>query len=334
MKMRKLLVLVLLGAIAWTAAADTPVPLRRFAFVTGSNDGGDALVKLRYAESDARAFAAVMQDLGGVRPQDLVLVSSPTLERFEDALQRIRQMIGSPRELDERRELVFYYSGHSDDDGLILGKDRVAWDDLRNQINDIPADVKIAILDSCSSGSLTRAKGGVARPGFLFDASADMTGHAFLTSASAEEAAQESDRIGSSYFTHFLISAMRGAADTAGDGIVTLNEAYTYAFQETLASTEKTQYGPQHPAYDINLSGSGDLVLTDLRQSGARLVVAEDVAGRLYLRDSDGNLAVELNKQYGQSIDLGLEPGTYSAVLDTKSARLAADLHVTGSLPR
>ncbi len=40
MKMRKLLVLVLLGAIAWTAAADTPVPLRRFAFVTGSNDGG------------------------------------------------------------------------------------------------------------------------------------------------------------------------------------------------------------------------------------------------------------------------------------------------------
>ena len=333
MKVRKLLVLFLLGAVAWTSAADTAVPLRRFAFVAGSNDGGDALVKLRYAESDARAFATVLQDLGGVRQQDLVLVSSPTLARFEDALQRVRQMVGSPRELDERRELVFYYSGHSDDDGLILGKDRVAWEDLRKQITDIPADVKIAILDSCSSGSLTRAKGGVARPAFLFDASADMTGHAFLTSASAEEAAQESDRIGSSYFTHFLISAMRGAADTAGDGIVTLNEAYTYAFQETLASTEKTQYGPQHPAYDINLSGSGDLVLTDLRSSGARLTVADDIAGRLYLRDSDGNLAVELNKQYGQSVELGLEPGTYSAVLDTKNARLAADLRVTGRQP-
>ena len=136
-----------------------------------------------------------------------------------------------------------------------------------------------------------------------------MTGHAYLTSASAEEAAQESDRIGSSFFTHYLISGLRGAADTAGDGIVTLNEAYTYAFQETLASTEKTQYGPQHPAYDINLSGSGDLVLTDLRSSSAILRVGEDVAGRLYLRDADGNLAVELNKAGGQKAELGLEPG-------------------------
>jgi hypothetical protein len=333
MKMRKILVLFLLAAVAWTSAADARVPLRRFAFVAGSNDGGESLVRLKYAESDARAFATVLQDIGGVRPQDLVLVSNPTLLRFQDALQRVRQMVASPRELDERRELVFYYSGHSDDDGLILGKDRLLWDDIRKLINDIPADVKVAILDSCSSGSLTRAKGGVARPAFLFDASADMTGHAFLTSASAEEAAQESDRIGSSYFTHFLISGLRGAADTAGDGLVTLNEAYTYAFQETLASTEKTQYGPQHPAYDINLSGSGDLVLTDLRSSGARLTVSEDIAGRLYLRDSDGNLAVELNKQYGQSVDLGLEPGTYSAVLDTKNARLACDIRVTGRQP-
>ncbi len=333
MRKRKILVLLLLGAVAWTSFAEAPVPLRRFAFVAGSNDGGESLVRLRYAESDARSFATVLQDLGGVRPQDLVLVSSPTLQRFEDALQRVRQMVASPRELDERRELVFYYSGHSDDEGLILGKDRVSWEDLRTQINDIPADVKIAILDSCSSGSLTRAKGGVARPAFLFDASADMTGHAYLTSASAEESAQESDRIGSSYFTHFLISGLRGAADAVGDGLVTLNEAYAYAFQETLASTEKTEYGPQHPAYDINLSGSGDLVLTDLRSSGARLTVASEVAGRLYLRDSDGDLAVELNKQYGQSVDLGLEPGTYSAVLDTKNARLAGDVRVTGKRP-
>ena len=79
---------------------------------------------------------------------------------------------------------------------------------------------------------------------------------------------------------------------------MTLNEAYTYAFNETLASTEKTQYGPQHPAYDISLSGSGDLVLTDLRSASALLTVGDDVAGRLYIRDSQGNLAVELNKTF------------------------------------
>ena len=36
--------------------------------------------------------------------------------------------------------------------------------------------------------------------------------------------------------------------------IQTLNEAYNYAFAQTLSSTESTRYGPQHPAYDINLS--------------------------------------------------------------------------------
>jgi hypothetical protein len=331
--MKRLVILVVVALAAWGAAAETPVPLRRFAFVTGSNDGGDTLVKLKYAETDARSFAAVLEDLGGVKPRDLVLVSSPTLERFEDGLQRVRQMVASPRELDERREFLFYYSGHSDDDGLILGKDRVQWEELRRELSDIPADVKVAILDSCSSGSLTRAKGGQARPAFLFDASSDMTGHAYLTSASAEEAAQESDRIGSSFFTHYLISGLRGAADTVGDGVVTLNEAYTYAFQETLASTEKTQYGPQHPAYDINLSGSGDLVLTDLRTSSAILRVGEDVAGRLYVRDAEGNLAVELNKVGGQKTELGLEPGQYSLVLDTRTARLQGDVRVTSRQP-
>src|SRR5208283_4450521 len=174
---------------------------------------------------------------------------------------------------------------------------------------------------------------GQARPAFLFDASSDMTGHAYLTSASAEEAAQESDRIGSSFFTHYLVSGLRGAADTKGDGTVTLNEAYTYAFQETLASTEKTEYGPQHPAYDINLSGSGDLVLTDLRSSSAILRVGEDVAGRLYLRDEAGNLAVELNKAGGQKTELGLEPGVYSVVLDARTSRMQGSVRVNGRQP-
>ena len=302
--------------------------LRRFALVAGSNDGGASLEKLKYAESDARSFASVLEELGGVKAQDLVLVASPSLQRFQDALSACGRW--SVRRGKWVTTVFISLFGTSDDDGLILGQDKVPWSDIRADLNGIAADVKVAILDSCSSGSLTRAKGGVSRPAFLFDASADMTGHAFLTSASAEEAAQESDRIGSSFFTHFLISGLRGAADTAGDGMVTLNEAYTYAFQETLASTEKTQYGPQHPAYDINLSGSGDLVLTDLRSASALLTVSEDVAGRLYLRDSQGNLAVELNKTGGDKVELGLEPGVYSVVLDGKNARMGADIRVSG----
>ncbi|MGD8538948.1 MAG: hypothetical protein PVI66_09540 [Candidatus Aminicenantes bacterium] len=49
------------------------------------------------------------------------------------------------------------------------------------------------------------------------------------------------------------------------DGRVTLNEAYHFAFNETLAQTEKSLSGPQHPYYNIQMAGTGDVVMTDIR---------------------------------------------------------------------
>jgi hypothetical protein len=332
--MRRTAILILLVAVAAAAMAASsepagPSPLRRFALVAGSNDGGATRVRLRYAATDAQAMARVLQELGGVRGEDLVLLVDPDLPAFTAALARLRDAVQATGPAGERREIVFYYSGHSDERGLILGSDVYPYDELRAALALARADVRVAILDSCSSGSLTRAKGGSRRPAFLFDATQDMSGHAFLTSSSAAEAAQESDRIGASFFTHYLVSGLRGAADATGDGLVTLNEAYAYAFQETLASTENTQYGPQHPAYDISLTGSGDLVLTDLRAASAVLVVAEEVAGRLYVRDARGALIVELAKTEGQRIELGLEPGTYTLVLDDRGTRRAGEVSVS-----
>ncbi len=333
--MRRSMLVILLAALAAAASpaasagADAPSPLRRYALVAGSNDGGASRVRLRYAATDAQAMARVLRDLGGVRDEDLVLLVDPDLPTFTAALSRLRETVQAAGPAGERREIVFYYSGHSDERGLILGSDIYLYDDLRAVLALTRADVRVAILDSCSSGALTRAKGGSRRPAFLFDASQDMSGHAFITSSSAAEAAQESDRIGASFFTHYFVSGLRGAADATGDGLVTLNEAYAYAFQETLASTENTQYGPQHPAYDISLTGSGDLVLTDLRAASAVLVIAEEMGGRLYVRDARGALVVELAKTAGQRVELGLEPGIYALVLDDRGTRSAGEVSVS-----
>jgi hypothetical protein len=329
---RPTLVLLLLAAVAAAAGAASaagPSPLRRFALVAGSNDGGAGRVRLRYAATDADAMARVLRELGGVRDEDLVLLVDPDLAEFTAALARMRTVVQEGAPSGERREIVFYYSGHSDERGLILGSDVYPYDELRSALAIARADVRVAILDSCSSGALTRAKGGARRPAFLFDATQDMSGHAFLTSSSAAEAAQESDRIGASFFTHYLVSGLRGAADATGDGLVTLNEAYAYAFQETLASTESAQYGPQHPAYDISLTGSGDLVLTDLRAASAVLVVPAQMTGRLYVRDPRGALVVELNKAAGQQVELALEPGSYGLVLDDHGTRTAGTVSVS-----
>ena len=59
-----------------------------------------------------------------------------------------------------RTEVVVYYSGHADEKGLLLGDDRYSYRTLRDRLDQIPADVRIAVLDACSSGAFTRIKSG------------------------------------------------------------------------------------------------------------------------------------------------------------------------------
>ncbi len=196
-------------------------PLQRYALVVGANSGGAGRPTLQYAISDAERFARVMVDLGGVLPANEIVLRQPKLRELVDALDTLTRRVTDAKRAGGgagRTEVVLYYSGHADELGLLLGDDRYSYRTLRDRLDQIPADVRIAVLDACSSGAFTRVKGGKARPPFLVDESADMRGHAFLTSSSETEAAQESDRIHASYFTHYLVSGFRGAADTSGDG--------------------------------------------------------------------------------------------------------------------
>jgi hypothetical protein len=236
----------------------------------------------------------------------------------------VGRRIASERRRGTRTELVFYYSGHSDEQGLLLGGERLSYAELRALLAELPVDVRIAILDSCASGAITRLKGGVRRPPFLFDVSTQVRGHAFLTSASADEAAQESDRVGGSFFTHYLVTGLRGAADASGDRRVTLAEAYRFAFDETLARTGQTQAGAQHPTYDIQLAGTGDLVITDLRSTSSELAFDSDVEGRLFVRDHTGALTAELYKARGRAVTLALPSGLYTIELLHGARRSAA----------
>jgi hypothetical protein len=324
---RPALALALLTALAVGGAARAAEPqpavrLRRFALLVGINDGGPQRAKLHYATSDARSVARVLENLGGVAPADLVFVAEPTRAAVLDGFARIDALMRQGQIPGVRRELLVYYSGHSDEEGLLLGGDRVSYDELRARIKALPAELRVAILDSCASGAFTRGKGGVRRPPFLLDASADMRGHAFLTSSAANEVAQESDRIAASFFTYYLVSGLRGAADVNNDHRVTLQEAYQFASAETLARTERTKGGPQHAAYEFDLAGTGDMVVTDVRTTQASLVLASDLAGRISVREQGGGLVAELRKTAGHPIELGVEAGSYVVSMDAGNGTL------------
>ncbi|MFY0562871.1 caspase family protein [Archangium lansingense] len=305
--------------LAAPAFAETG-PVRRLALLVGVNDGGPERVRLRYAVSDARSFDKVLGELGGVAPGDRRVLVDVGRAGLLEALGELRARTEAARGSGASRvEVLVYYSGHSDEEGLLLKGERLGYGELRRALNALPADVRIAVLDSCASGAFARAKGGTRRPAFLVDTGSKVKGHAILTSSSEDEVSQESDRLGASYFTHHLISGLRGAADATRDGRVTLNEAYQFAFHETLARTEKTRGGAQHPAYDIELAGSGDLVMTDLRATSAGLYLTEALEGRLFVRDEAGTLVVELQKLPGRPAELGLAPGRYQVRRELES---------------
>jgi len=308
---------VLLLGFGKPARADRPAAgVRRLALIITANDGGRERVRLRYAESDGQALADVLTKLGGVRAEDLTVIREATPARLRAAFDTIKSTAAAVHRPGERLELFVYYSGHSDESGLMLGEQRLSYRELRGRIEEVKADVRIAILDSCASGALIRSKGGVHRPPFLGDVGIEASGHAFLAASSADEAAQESDRIGAAYFTHYLISGLRGAADADHDGWVTLNEAYRFAYDETLRRTQGSRAGAQHPAYDIQLVGTRDLVITDLHTTNARLVLAARLGGRIYIRDSGGALRVETHKDPIDPVELGLEAGRFRVTVD------------------
>ncbi|RPJ50407.1 MAG: hypothetical protein EHM23_35415, partial [Acidobacteria bacterium] len=254
------------------------------------------------------------------------LLADPSVDQFAQAFQALRNSIRTGREIGGRVEVIFYYSGHADEQGLMLGVGRFPYERIRDEIGLLKADVNLAILDACASGAITRVKGGVRYPAFLANSAANMRGYAFLTSSSDNETAQESDRIQASFFTYYLISALRGAADSSGDGRVSLNEAYEFSYNETLGRTAKTQGGPQHPAYDIQMAGTGELIITDVRGVSSILVLPEDLSGRLYVMNSQKQLVAELFKPAGRKTELGLDAGTYHVYLQTDSLFLAASL--------
>lgn len=197
---------------------------------------------------------------------------------------------------DTRVVVLFYFSGHSDGASLELGRERLPYADLRRWLAETQADVRVAIVDSCRSGALLRLKGGRPGPGFELQLTDELhsTGQALLSSSAENEMALESREVGGSFFTHHLVSGLRGAADVSGDGLVTLAEAYQYAYAHTVSATADVLLGGQHPVYDYQLTGKGELVLTQLTRPGAVLELPPDFQRVLLQRPGQGQVLAEL----------------------------------------
>ncbi len=280
----------------------------RHALVVGANVGGAGLEPLRYAEEDARRFSEVLVELGEFEPVYITVLYSPTAAQLAEAVRAHADVASG---FDEDL-FLFYYSGHADAQGLRIGADTVAWEQVRADIRKMPAEVKVGVLDACRSGSITRLKGAALSQPFLLDDRLAAEGEAWITAASSDEEAQESELLRGSFFTHYLISGMRGAADN-NDGTVSLEEAYKYAFDRVVSHTGETVAGVQHPNRDFRIKGEGELGLTQVRTGRATATLPADLAGLVtVVRLPDRTPVAEVSKVAGAPVTLALPPGSYA----------------------
>ena len=248
--------------LALCFAASTAAAAPRYALVIGNDSGDRDEQQLRYAEHDADRFAAMLVELGGFAPGDVVLLRGGDADAARAALIALNDRIRTSGTAESM--LVVYYSGHADAEALHLGATNLALAQLEQLVRGSPAAFRLLVVDACRSGALTRVKGGHAAPAMSIALGDTLAadGVVFWTASAASEQAQESDAIKGSFFSHFLVSGLAGPADADGDGSVTTAEAYEYARVATLRASSRTLAGTQHPTFRDELAGRDAIVLT------------------------------------------------------------------------
>ena len=281
--------------LAWASSAQA-LPADSWVLAIGNNHGDADEIGLHYAEDDARTIIDVMHTLGGVRSDRITFLAGENADTVRRTLAEISAKIAAEKPAGGSA-FVVYYSGHSDANALHLDGTRLPLKELVGTVKASGAKTRMVLLDACRSGGASRVKGVRSTQSFELDfiEQSEVEGLAVITSSTAREASLESDRLRGSFFTHFFVGGLRGAADRDADGRVTLAEVYDYAYQETVRASGRTET-LQHPTFAVDMKGKGAVVLSRLNTGKNRL-------GRLTLPDKslylvneagDGRLVAEV----------------------------------------
>ena len=296
---------------------------RRIVVIAGNNLGDPGDIALRFAQDDATRVARALSELGLVQKEDMHLLLGRQAHELRRALEKAEQDAAA----DPGHSLIlFFYSGHADQHGLHLSGTQLSWEELKVFFASSQSSLRIALVDACQAGMLTIPKGFGLKPA-PDQAPAQPRGAAFLVSSESGELSQESYALGGSFFTHFLVSALRGAADYNGDSRVSLGEAHAYVSQNTKLATSRWAPQVQHPTFHFDLSGHGEVILSDLRRASALLQVDAGLSGHLVVSErGSSQIFVEAEKRSGQIMNLALPAGRYRLHLRKPQAVYMADL--------
>jgi hypothetical protein len=304
--------------MVWLVPSAVQADPHSYAIVVGSTRGGAGQSPLEFAAQDAQRFAGLLIELGRTPKQHVQVMLDPSPEGVQLVLERLRGRLAAHAARGEGSKLIFYYSGHARSRALSLGDAELPLDELRKALLALPSTLTVVVLDACQSGAFSGVKGAAPAADFSTSSVFDLRseGVAVMASSTAAELSQESSELGASYFTHHLITGLRGAGDLDRDGMVSLDEAYRYAYHNTLSDTLRTRVGSQHATLETELKGHGNVPLTFTSDADAQLLLPATVDGRIVIQQRGrGAVVAELSKSLGSSLSLALPHGGYEVLV-------------------
>lgn len=299
----------------------------RHAILIGNSSGTRNLANLKYVKNDINAVKEILSSNCSFNEQNIHTLYNKTPLEVKSILQKIKPKISS----SEKDLLFFYYSGHADNNSLIMGMDRYPLSELKKNIKSIPSSMKILVFDACQSGSFARLKGGSIDSPFLLHEDNNIEGQVVLYSSSASEYSQESDYYRQSIFSFHLVNALKGCADASGDMQVTLNEAYQYAYGQTVASTINSVGGIQHPGYLLNIQGKGNVVLADMRSNHNGIVLDKEIKGSIAVLDPAKNIISDIIKKDSTEMFIALNSGKFTVYNNYENRASKVKVNLTGN---
>jgi hypothetical protein len=259
------------GAMPPPSAVPSPPPvatavvaesLRLWTFAVGVSEHRVPSASLQYAAADARALDAFFASSAGgaIPPARRVLLvdqqatRAAILSALTDTAKRMSaddllvlhlSMHGLP---DSGGEL--YFVAYDTDPRQLVGTG-LPQRDVQYALGRSRAKRIVMLVDACHAGATGFAGYGNKRGLVLSETNrlldglaATKPGVAVLTASSASESSVEGPQWGGhGVFTHYVLTGLRGSADTNRDGLVSIRELFEFVYRGVSDDTK----GDQHP---------------------------------------------------------------------------------------
>ena len=223
----------------------------KYALIIGNTEYIDpGLAELTAPGKDTEDFARILKAKDFCAFDDVKILfnqlSSSVIESIDEFFDQ--------RKPDDM--LILYFSGHGvrDEMGSLylavkntirsrLRSTAIRTDYIREAMDQSRSKRQVLILDCCNSGAFPQ--GTKAEVGGMMGMTRAFQGYGrfVLTASDATQFAWEGDKVigqtENSLFTHFLVKGLEGEADSDGDGKITVDELYDYAYDQISRVTPK-----------------------------------------------------------------------------------------------